>query len=97
MNFERAKTRLLEPFAVSGILVGLAVVVVRVIGAISAVPRETQLLLLKVSIIVSVVTGMVYAVVSLRSMLRGSFTDRFLYGIVIAIFLSTSAGVLFLM
>ena len=97
MKFERGQTLLLEPFAVTGILLGIALIGLRILAAFSTVPKHTVLALLKGSIIVSASVGMIYGAFVLRAKLKGPFLDRVLYGITIAIFASIIAGVLLLM
>jgi hypothetical protein len=97
MKFERAQTRLLEPFAVSGILFGLALIGVRILAAGSTVSKATLLGLLKGSVIVSAATGLIYGAFVLRAKLKGRVADRILYIVTIAIFVSIIVGASLLM
>jgi hypothetical protein len=97
MRFERAQTRLLEPFAICGILVGLAMIALRILLASSNLPKDTALALFKASIVVAALVAMVYSVFSLRDKLKGPFSDRILYVVVIVIFAGIIVGTLVLM
>jgi hypothetical protein len=83
MRFEREQTRLLEPFAICGILFGLATIALRILLAFSNLPRGTVLALFKGSIVVAALVAMVYSVFSLSDKLKGPFADRIMYVVVL--------------
>src|SRR6185503_11838291 len=97
MKFEREHTRLLEPFAVWGILFGLALIGLRILDGVFGVRTDVLRGLFKISVIVSALAGMIFGACSLREKLKGPLPDRVLYVITIAIFLSIIVGVFLLM
>ena len=97
MKFERAQTLLLEPFAVCGILLGLALVGLRILSAVSSMAKETEFALLKGSVIGAAAVALIYGAFALRAKLKESLLDRVLYAVVIAIFASIILAASFLM
>jgi hypothetical protein len=97
MKFERGELPLLEPFAVWGILFGLALIGLRILDSVFGVSTDVLRGLFKASVIASAFAGMIFGAYSLREKLKGSLPDRILYVITIAIFLSTIVGVFLLM
>jgi hypothetical protein len=97
MRFERAQTRLLEPFAICGILVGFATIALRILVAFANLPKGTILVLFKGSIVLAALVAIVYSVFSLSDKLKGPFADRMLYVVVVGIFAGIIVGTLVLM
>jgi hypothetical protein len=96
LNIKPSRNRILEPFAVFGIVLGVASVAIRVYRAMHPLDPQALHTLFSVILLTAAVAGLAYSLVVLRSRLTTSWGDRALYFLVPCVFLAIIGCVVYI-
>jgi predicted membrane protein len=89
MKIKKDSVRILEPYAVFFIIVGLGIgIFVPVITTFWKVSDETKAMMVKLIWLVAAFCGLAYSLIVLRYLIRQSVLNRLLYFIMVIIFVT---------
>jgi hypothetical protein len=83
---ESKRGNVMAPFAVFGIMLGCAIILIRVLPLFGNLQATTKTEILSICVILSAIGGLVTSLVSLRSWVKGSWGDRLVYFLIPGVF-----------
>ena len=88
---ESKRGNVMTPFAVFGIMLGCGIILIRVLPLFGKFEAATKSKILSACVILSAIGGLVTSLVSLRSWVKGSWSDRLVYFLIPGVFIVLAA------